>query len=202
MSNDPSSVTSPTSPATPYPAPAVTPQPAGSTPAPSPPLWSGSPPWKKCDQDERAREAERERWRIRFTTSLTPDFGSRRRYRICLNRWKPKYCIPGAGPVLSPQRLLARLDGRAWEPSDPESAAAELCRRINERAAQLALPSVAAISEKPRRSDPKATSLLDVLTVLAKTVGDVYLRDREPWLSGLQDHREVVIIIPPHWRPT
>ncbi len=94
-----------------------------------------------------------------------------------------------------PQVLLWRLDGD-FPPGTPHQAEEELRRRINERAANLPYPAAALVLSGRAQDARRATDLLTICTVLAKSSGRVYLRDKEPNLSRIGYGRAVVLKIP------
>ena len=78
-----------------------------------------------------------------------------------------------------------------------QQAEAELRRLINEHVITLRLPRAAAVLDAVRPDDTYCSKLLTILTVLSKSSGHVYLRDKEPNLANLTPDRRVVLIIPP-----
>ncbi len=95
----------------------------------------------------------------------------------------------------APGGLLASIDGRRW-PGTAAQAEAELRRRINEHAATLPYPPAALISERAAGAAAGPHDLLTVCTILAKSSGQVYLRDKEPNMASLRKARAVVLLIP------
>ena len=79
----------------------------------------------------------------------------------------------------------------------PQLAEAELRRLINDHVVTLDLPPAAAVLVTARPGDAVCGNLLTILTVLSKSSGRVYLRDKEPNLANLTPDRRVVLIIPP-----
>jgi hypothetical protein len=108
--------------------------------------------------------------------------------RTLLFRLPPE--VQNAGP----EGLLARLTGKPW--SDGEVAArAELRRRVNGCAAQLALPPAMLVTDAADAAEP-VDDLLAIYTVLAKSSDRVYLRDKEPNLARIEPERRVVLRLP------
>jgi hypothetical protein len=103
------------------------------------------------------------------------------------------FALPAGQYDTSPANFLTALDGRDWK----GDAEAELRRRINERARELALPPAALVTEQPQTDDEECRDPLSTLAVLAKSSGHVYLRDKEPNLAALRPGRRVVLVIPP-----
>jgi hypothetical protein len=103
------------------------------------------------------------------------------------------FALPAIEGPLTPESLLALLDGRAW----PGDAEAELRARLDAHAANLALPACAPVVAQAGPKDAVCTDLLDVLTVLAKSSAHVYLRDKAPNLGALRPGRRVVLLLPP-----
>jgi hypothetical protein len=102
--------------------------------------------------------------------------------------------LPPDLPNTGPEVLLAQLTGRSWTGGDA-AAAAELRRRVNECAAQLALPSAALVTGAADAAEP-VDDLLAVCAVLAKSSDWVYLRDKEPNLARIEPGRRVVLRLP------
>ena len=78
-----------------------------------------------------------------------------------------------------------------------ERAESELRDRLNRHAREVGLPPAAVVQDAARQGDRDCTDLLTVLTVLAKSAGHVYLRDKEPDLARLVPGRRVVVVVPP-----
>jgi hypothetical protein len=98
------------------------------------------------------------------------------------------YEMPSFGMTITPALLLRNLGLSGQED--------ELRRVLNEQARKLPLPSAAVITDRVEAGDARCEELLDVLTVLAKSSGRVYLRDKEPNLGGLVAGRRVVVLVP------
>jgi hypothetical protein len=94
-----------------------------------------------------------------------------------------------------PQNLLWRLD-KDYPPGTPEDAERELRRRINERAAALPLPAAAIVVSRTVNGARYSRDLLTICTVLSKSSGRVYLRDKEPNLANIRHDRTVVLQLP------
>jgi hypothetical protein len=103
--------------------------------------------------------------------------------------------VPGPAAGLDAGSLLRRLDRRAWAGS-LEDAERELRRRLNEHAAKLPYPAAVIVCDHAAGAECGPADLLTVCTVLAKSSGQVYLRDKEPNLSGIRKDRVVVLQIP------
>ncbi len=71
----------------------------------------------------------------------------------------------------------------------------ELRRRLNEHARALHLPAAALVTSHKTADDAECRDLLSVLTVLAKSSGHVYLRDKEANLAVLHPGRRVVLLV-------
>ena len=80
--------------------------------------------------------------------------------------------------------------------NDPE-ADRQLRERINAHALTLPLPPAAVVTDSCFQGDQVCEDLLSVVTVLAKSSGHVYLRDKQPNLAAIQPGRRVVVLIPP-----
>jgi len=112
------------------------------------------------------------------------------------------FALPEAKGPLTPAGVLAWLDGRQWRSrfrAGVEKAEAALRARLDVHARTLALPPAAVVSECAGKGDREEHDLLTVLTVLAKSSGRVYLRDKEPNLAAIRPGRRVVLVIPPGW---
>ena len=132
-------------------------------------------------------------------TVITHQGGDRRTYghgRV--------YCLPDFKGKLNSARILALLDGstakansrRAKARTDLE-ADRQLRERINAHALTLPLPPAAAVTDSCLQGDEACEDLLSVVTVLAKSSGHVYLRDKQPNLAAIRPKRRVVVIVPP-----
>jgi hypothetical protein len=103
--------------------------------------------------------------------------------------------LPASVTDLDAASLLRRLDRRAWV-GTPEDAERELRRRLNEHAAKLPYPGAVIVSERSAGAERGPADLLTVCAVLAKSSGQVYLRDKEPNLSSIRKNHVVVLQIP------
>jgi hypothetical protein len=74
----------------------------------------------------------------------------------------------------------------------------ELRKRIESHAKQLMLPPVV-LATPAGEPDESCDHLLTICTVLAKSSGAVYLRDKEPNLSRLAPGASVILHIPKNW---
>ena len=132
-------------------------------------------------------------------TVITHQGGDRRTYGT---GWI--YRLPDFQGSLDSARILALLDGVPTEtksqpntaPIDPE-ADRQLRERINAHALTLPLPPAAVVTDRCLQGDHVCDDLLSVVTVLAKSSGHVYLRDKQPNLATIQSGRRVVVLIPP-----
>ena len=102
--------------------------------------------------------------------------------------------LPPEIPSTGPEGLLAQLTGRSWTDGDA-AAGAELRRRVNEYAIQLALPPAVLVTDAADAAEP-VDDLLAVFAVLAKSSDRVYLRDKEPNLARIEPGRGVVLRLP------
>jgi len=78
----------------------------------------------------------------------------------------------------------------------PGSGERELRRRIEAHARTLALPAAALVTDRAEPADEICTDLLSIVTVLSKSSGRVFLRDKEPNLGQIKPGRRVVLIVP------
>jgi hypothetical protein len=81
-----------------------------------------------------------------------------------------------------------------------EDAERELRRRIDAHAQTLALPAAALVTNQMEEEDEICDDLLSIATVLSKSSGRVYLRDKAPNLSQIKPGRRVVLIVPDEGR--
>jgi hypothetical protein len=102
--------------------------------------------------------------------------------------------LPPEIPDTGPEGLLVQLTGRSWTGGDA-AATVELRLRVNEYAAQLALPSAALVTDAADAAET-VDDLLAVCAVLAKSSDRVYLRDKEPNLARIEPGRRVVLRLP------
>ena len=131
-------------------------------------------------------------------TVITHQGGDRRTYGT---GWV--YRLPDFQGNLNSARILALLDGvptktksKRARQIDPE-ADRQLRERINAHALTLPLPPAAVVTDSCLQGDQVCEDLLSVVTVLAKSSGHVYLRDKQPNLAAIQPGRRVVVLIPP-----
>ena len=131
-------------------------------------------------------------------TVITHQGGNRRTYGT---GWV--YRMPDFQGSLDSARILGLLDGLPVKTKskraaviDPE-ADRQLRDRINAHALTLPLPPAAAVTDSCFQNDQVCEDLLSVVTVLAKSSGHVYLRDKQPNLTSIQPGRRVVVLIPP-----
>jgi hypothetical protein len=90
--------------------------------------------------------------------------------------------------------LLEELE----DDSDATGIEAEkrLSERIEENTQRLDLPAAALVTDRKRRGDVASGDLLDILTVLAKSSGRIFLRSKTPNIQSITDKRRVVVIVP------
>jgi hypothetical protein len=113
----------------------------------------------------------------------------------------PKHRVLGKGvivalpydfPELTPKHILRllRQDTRTKQPE------AVLTKLIEDRAKELPLPPVVAITDQARDGDTECEDLLTILTILAKSSSRVYLRNKTPNLQSIASGRRLVLILP------
>ncbi len=95
--------------------------------------------------------------------------------------------VKGLRDHLLPER------GSARRPDDFESA---LRRLLDTHARTLPFPAAAIVTDKVETADEHCTDLLTIATVLSKSSGHVYLRDKVPNLGQVTPDRRVVLIVP------
>jgi hypothetical protein len=113
-----------------------------------------------------------------------------------------------------PEKLLRNVQGQASTPpadgnlsrllrhvaSQPAVTGAEaerdLRERINAHALTLPFPPAALVTDRAENGDERCTDLLSIITVLAKSSGHVYLRDKEPNLAQIRPGRRVILLFP------
>jgi hypothetical protein len=78
----------------------------------------------------------------------------------------------------------------------PEDAGRELRQRIDAHARTLDLPPAALATDRVEPGDEHCDDLLSIVTVLSKSSGQVYLRDKVPNLNQIKPGRRVVLIVP------
>jgi hypothetical protein len=98
----------------------------------------------------------------------------------------------------SSKAILARLG--ITDRLSPRAAHARLCALLNERALALPYPPAALVTDRATGRERVVTDLLSVCTVLSKSSGRLYLRDKEPNLSGIRRSRRLVLLISKEWR--
>jgi hypothetical protein len=100
----------------------------------------------------------------------------------------------------SGKAILTRLG--ITERLSPRAADARFCALLNERALALPYPPAAIVCDRATGREREVTDLLSVCAVLSKSSGKLYLRDKEPNLSGIRRSRRVILLIPKGWRLT
>jgi len=118
------------------------------------------------------------------------------KYR-CANRGYGRgvvFELPSTFQDLDAAALLEELE----DDSDATGAEAErrLSQRIEENSQRLDLPPAALVTDRKRRGDVASGDLLDILTVLAKSSGRIFLRSKTPNIESITDKRRVVVIVP------
>lgn len=129
----------------------------------------------------------------------------------------PKAAIDHAGSPTSSRGVLVALPW-SWS-NDPmplrelgtclgivfpmTSRAAErlLRAKVNEHAATLPFPAACVVSSERNLASEEVTDPLTVVTVLSKSSGHVYLRDKEPNFDRLTANARLVLLIPTTWSP-
>jgi hypothetical protein len=99
---------------------------------------------------------------------------------------EPNLTIAGILELLAPD-----YDGT--EPST------ELRERIESHVREISLPPAVLVSQAGE-ADDNCENLLTICTVLAKSSGAIYLRDKEPNLSRLTPGASLILHIPKTWR--
>lgn len=87
------------------------------------------------------------------------------------------------------------------QPATRHEAEEQLRAILHAHRAALPLPAAAIIHDRASPDDKVCDDLLSVLTVLAKSSGNVFLRDKEPNLDAIVSGKRVIVVIPSHWRP-
>ncbi|MFZ5926640.1 MAG: hypothetical protein ACOYX1_04235 [Acidobacteriota bacterium] len=95
----------------------------------------------------------------------------------------------------NPRILLEYFDGKPWTGS-AEEAAAELTRRIEERAASLPWPSLALVRKASGAFHAELRDALTWCTAASKQVGRIILLNKEPNLERLNGRKELVLHFP------
>jgi hypothetical protein len=98
----------------------------------------------------------------------------------------------------SSKAILARIG--ITDRLSPRAANARLCTLLNETAVALPYPPAALVFDQATGREREVTDLLSVCAVLSKSSGKLYLRDKEPNLSGIRRSRRVILRIPKEWR--
>ena len=93
----------------------------------------------------------------------------------------------------------AALLKRLGDDSGARGAKAEqrLAELIDENAQRLDLPDAVLVTDRQRTGDDENTELIDVLTVLTKASGRLFLRSKTPNIQSITPDRQVVVILPP-----
>ncbi len=79
--------------------------------------------------------------------------------------------------------------------TSPESAECALRQRIDAHALTLPFPAAALVTDRAEPEDVDCDDLMSIATVLAKSSGHVYLRDKTPNLNQIKPGRRVVLLI-------
>jgi hypothetical protein len=78
----------------------------------------------------------------------------------------------------------------------------QLREALDRRAHTLPYPPAAVLDSDLAAATETEPDLLTTATVLSKSSGRVYLRDKTPNLAALRTGRAVVLILPPDWSCT
>jgi hypothetical protein len=73
--------------------------------------------------------------------------------------------------------------------------------KVNEHAATLPFPAACVVMSDRNLASEEVTDPLTVVTVLSKSSGHVYLRDKEPTFDRLTANAHVILLIPNTWSP-
>ncbi len=87
------------------------------------------------------------------------------------------------------------MDAVGIQPGTPD-ATDELVRRIETRARELTLPDGAAVTGRPATIRHAWTDPLSAVAVLTKASNTVWLRDKYPLLTVLQNRTAISLIVP------
>ncbi len=102
------------------------------------------------------------------------------------------FALPqGCDPL---QDLLSQAASASISLASPEHAESELRRRIDAHALTLPLPAAALVTDRAEPEDETCGDLMTIATVLAKSSGHVYLRDKAPNLNQIIPGRRVVLL--------
>ncbi len=85
-------------------------------------------------------------------------------------------------------------------PVNPAAAEQELRNLVNAHARTLTLPPACVVVPGHSLATEEETDPLTIVTVLSKSSGHVYLRDKEPNLDRLTWGSHLTLIIPQEWR--
>jgi len=91
-------------------------------------------------------------------------------------------------------RLLRHVAGQAALTGAESDR--DLREHINAHALKLPFPPAALVTDRAENGDERCTDLLTIITVLAKSSGHVYLRDKEPNLAQIRPGRRVILLFP------
>jgi hypothetical protein len=104
-----------------------------------------------------------------------------------------------ASQSAEPADLIAALG--LSPPADRALAEQQLREIVQAHAPMLRLPAASVLHDRACPDDRICECLRSILTVLSKSSGNVYLRDKEPNLNAIAPGRRVIVIVPPNWRP-
>lgn len=106
----------------------------------------------------------------------------------------------GSERTHSPVELASRLGLGPFESA--HEAERELRRRVNAHAATLPFPPACVVTSQRNLAVEEVTDFLTIITVLAKSSGHIYLRDKEPNFDRVTaGHASLALIIPNEWSP-
>ncbi len=91
--------------------------------------------------------------------------------------------------------LLGEVGAAALSLTSPDGAESALRQRIDAHALALPLPAAALVTDRAEPEDEACNDLLSIVTVLAKSSGHVYLRDKAPNLNQIKPGRRVVLLV-------
>lgn len=119
--------------------------------------------------------------------------------------WKydPQHRVYGRGIVFElpedlacdPARLLKKLGEQPGK--NPGDAEKRLAALIEENSRKMVLPPAALVAREVVKGDSASSSLIDIVTVLAKSSGKLYLQNKSPNVKSIGQVRRVVLVIPP-----
>jgi hypothetical protein len=108
--------------------------------------------------------------------------------------------LPESEEDLTPEGILDRLRSNT-QGLQGAAAERELRRLIDVTIGRLPLPAAAPVLQSldvPENRAQRCSSLIDIVSILAKSSDRVFLREKSAILSGIRPGRRIILVLPVH----